>query len=125
MGFWIFVLIMVLLIPVTMIVFGRLFSKAAPKEINYMFGYRTKRFVMNDETWRFAYKYIGKLWYICGLIVLPISVVAMAFVFGKGTDIVGTVGGILTAVQMIPLIGSFIPTEKALKRNFDEYGRKI
>lgn len=39
MGFWIFVLIMVLLIPVTMIVFGRLFSKAAPKEINYMFGY--------------------------------------------------------------------------------------
>ena len=117
-------LIMVLLMPITMIVFGRLFSKTAPKEINYTFGYRTKRSMMNDETWRFAHKYIGKLWYICGLIVLPLSVVVMAFVFGKETDTVGTVGGILTVVQMIPLIGTIIPTEKALKRNFDEYGRR-
>ncbi len=125
MGFWIFMLIVVLLIPITMIVFGRLFSKSAPKKINYTFGYRTKRSMMNDETWRFANTYIGKLWYLCGIILLPLSVVAMVFVFGKGRDTVGTFGGILTLVQMIPLIGNIIPTEKALKRNFDEYGRKI
>ena len=34
MGFWIFVLIMVLLIPSVMIGFGRYFMKKAPNEIN-------------------------------------------------------------------------------------------
>ena len=69
-GFWVFMLIMVLLIPITMIVFGRLFSNKAPKDINYTFGYRTKRSMMNMETWKFAHEYIGKLWLICGLTLL-------------------------------------------------------
>ena len=34
MGFWIFMLIMDLLLPFTMIGFGRYFMKKAPKEIN-------------------------------------------------------------------------------------------
>ena len=49
-GFWVFMLIMVLLIPIIMITFGKLFSKKAPKDINYTFGYRTKRSMMNMET---------------------------------------------------------------------------
>ena len=39
MGFWIFMLIMDLLLPFTMIGFGRYFMKNAPKEINSVFGY--------------------------------------------------------------------------------------
>ncbi len=34
MGFWIFMMIVNLLIPLTMVVFGKYFSKKAPKEIN-------------------------------------------------------------------------------------------
>ena len=41
MGFWIFMLIMDLLIPFTMIGFGKMFLKKAPDQINYVFGYRT------------------------------------------------------------------------------------
>ena len=41
MGFWIFMLIMNLLIPVTMIGFGRLFMYKAPGAINVVYGYRT------------------------------------------------------------------------------------
>ena len=37
MGFWIFMLIMDLLLPFTMIGFGRYFMKNAPKEINSVF----------------------------------------------------------------------------------------
>ena len=124
MGFWVFMLIMVLLIPITMIIFGRLFLNKTPKDINYTFGYRTKRSMMNMETWKFAHEYIGKLWFICGLTLLLLSVVIMAFVFGKDSNTVGTVGGILTIVQMIPMIGTIIPTENALKKNFDEFGRR-
>ena len=39
MEFWIYMLIMDLLLPFTMIGFGRYFMKKAPKEINAMFGY--------------------------------------------------------------------------------------
>ena len=99
MGYWVFMLVMVLIMPITMIVFGRLFSNKAPKDINHTFGYRTKRSMMNKDTWKFAHAYIGKLWFICGLIL--ISVVIMALVLGKGTDTVGMVGAILTVVQMI------------------------
>lgn len=123
-GFWVFMLIMVLLIPIIMITFGKLFSKKAPKDINYTFGYRTKRSMMNMETWMFAHAYIGKLWFICGLLLFPLSAVVMTFMFGKGPDTVGIAGGILTIVQMIIVIGTILPTENALKKSFDEYGRR-
>ena len=124
MGYWVFMLVMVLIIPITMIVFGRLFSNKVPKDINHTFGYRTKRSMMNKDTWKFAHAYIGKLWFICGLILMPISVAIMVFVLGKGTDTVGTVGAILTVAQMIPMIGAIIPTEYALNKNFDKLGRR-
>lgn len=47
MGFWIFMLIMDLLIPFTMIGFGKMFLKKAPDQINYVFGYRTS---VNEES---------------------------------------------------------------------------
>ena len=124
MGFWVFMLIMTLLIPIMMIAFGKLFSKRAPKSINYAVGYRTKRSMMNMDTWKFAHAYFGRLWFICGLILLPISAVVMLLMLGKDDSTVGTVGEILTIVQLIPLIGAVIPTEKALKKNFDEFGRR-
>ena len=124
MGFSIFILIMVLLIPLTMIFFGWLLFRKTPKEINYVCGYRTKRSMMNEETWKFANQYFGKAWYLCGLISVPLSVMAITLVLGKGTETVGTIGGIITMLQMIPLVGAIIPTEIALKKNFDENGRR-
>ena len=124
MGFSIFILIMVLLIPLTMIFFGWLLCRKTPKEINYVYGYRTKRSMMNEETWRFANQYSGKAWYLCGLISVPLSMMAITIVLGKGTETVGTIGGIITMLQMIPLVGAIIPTEIALKKNFDENGRR-
>ena len=124
MGFSIFMLIMVLLIPLTMLFFGWLLFRKTPKEINYVYGYRTKRSMMNEETWKFANQYFGKAWYLCGLISVPLSVMAITLVLGKGTETVGTIGGIITMLQMIPLVGAIIPTEIALKKNFDENGKR-
>ena len=124
MGFWIFMLIMDLLIPFTMIGFGKYFLKTAPKEINAVFGYRTTMSMKNKDTWLFAHKYCGKIWYKVGLIMLPISFVIMLFVIGRTKDMIGMVGGIVCFVQMIPLVGTIIPTERALKMNFDENGNR-
>ena len=80
MGFWIFMLIMDLLLPFTMIGFGRYFMKKAPKEINSVFGYRTSMSMKNKDTWEFAHKYCGKVWYVCGMVMLPITVIFLFFV---------------------------------------------
>lgn len=122
MGFWVFMLISDLLIPAVMIGFGRVFLKHPPKEINGIYGYRTAMSMKNKETWEFAHKYCGKLWYVCGLALLPVTIAAMLLVLGKGEDTVGAVGAILCVIQMIPMIGSIFPTERALRKYFDKQG---
>ncbi len=95
MGFWCFMLAMDLIIPLSMIFLGKYFSKRAPKEINMLFGYRTARSMKNQDTWQFAHRYFGKLWYKMGLWLLILSVAAMLPGLGKDKDAVGTLGGIL------------------------------
>ena len=124
MGFWIFMLVMDLLIPFTLIGFGKCFLKTAPKEINTTFGYRTTMSMKNKDTWEFAHRYCGKIWYISGLVMLPISLIIMLVILGKTENIIGTIGSLVCVVQLIPLIGAIIPTERALKRNFDENGNR-
>ena len=124
MGFWIFMLLVDLMIPLTMLGFGRYFLKKAPKEINMIFGYRTAMSMKNRETWEFAHQYCGRIWYVCGWILLPVTVVSLLFTLGKGEDCVGSVGGIVCMVQMIPLIGSIFPTEIALHKHFDKDGKR-
>ena len=124
MGFWIFMLVMDLLIPVTMAGFGRAFLKKAPGQINYAFGYRTSMSMKNKDTWDYAHKFCGRLWYIAGLVLLPVTFIAMLFVLGKDEDTVGGLGGIISFIQMVPLIGSIIPTELALRKHFDKNGRR-
>ena len=91
---------------------------------NAVFGYRTTMSMKNRGTWEFAHKYCGKIWYVCGLIMLPITVLFLLLTIGKNEDYIGTVGEIIAMVQLIPLIGSIFPTEIALKKNFDENGKR-
>ena len=124
MGFWIFMLAMGLLFPVVMILFGTMFMKSAPKKINYIFGYRTDMSMKNRDTWEFAHKYIGRLWFRLGLLLIPITVIPMLFVIGKTENIVGAVGLIVGFINTIVLIVPIFFTEKALNRTFDKDGKR-
>lgn len=124
MGFWFFMLAMGLLIPAIMITFGLVFKRSAPKEINYIFGYRTDMSMKNKDTWEFAHKYIGKLWFCLGLLLIPITVIPMLFVVGGSEGVVGTVGLVVNFVNVIVLIAPIIPTERALNKTFDKDGNR-
>ncbi len=124
MGFWIFMVIMLLLIPITMIGFGKYFTKAAPKEINMVVGYRTSMSMKNKDTWCFAHNYFGKIWYNAGRFLL-LSVLLMCLVLGKSEDAIGYLGVVIMHVQMIFLVGAIFPTERALRKNFDKNGNYI
>lgn len=74
--------------------------KTSPKEINDIFGYRTDMSMKNIDIWNFAHKYLGKLWFYLGLILVPITAIPMLLVMGKGEDIVATVGSIVMVIDL-------------------------
>lgn len=124
MRFWIFMMLMTLQIPLAMIGFGKYFMKTSPKKINFIFGYRTNMSMKNKETWDFAHRYAGKIWYVTGWVTLLISLVAMLIVKNQDTDTISLLGGLLCLLQIIPLLLVIYPTEKALRRNFDNDGNR-
>ena len=122
MGFWLFMLLFVLLIPFTMIYFGRRFFKSPPGSINATFGYRSTMSMKNQETWKLAHTVCGRYWCRCGWILLPLSVVPMLFVIGRSTETIGYVGVITVFIQLVPMPCVLPVTEHALRKNFDKNG---
>ncbi len=125
MGFWLFMLVSALLIPATMLVFGRLFRTRPPQEINNLYGYRTARSMQNADTWRFAHAYCGRLWVRCGAIAAAVTAFAFALLFGRGVQMIGFFGGGLVWLQTALLVMTILPVERKLKQTFDEQGLRI
>ena len=124
MLFWLFCLCMDLLIPATMLMFGWIFQRRPPKRINGIYGYRTARSMKNQATWDFAHRTCGRLWSRLGLVLLPLSALVMLPVLGADTGTVGLWCGAVVLVQTAVLLGSIFPVERALKKEFDQFGRK-
>lgn len=122
MWFWWFIFCCDLLVPVAMIIGGRIMWKHPPKNINGLIGYRTSRSMKNIDTWIFAHNYCGKLWWKIGWITLvPSTFVHIPF-YGASDDIIGNFSLVLFTVQTIVLICSIFSTEKALKKAFTDEG---
>ncbi len=121
--FWAYMLVMALLLPVSMIAFGRWFEKGGPRKINGTVGYRTRRSMLSQETWVYAHRFFGRLWWILGWVLLPISVVVMIFFWGKDVETIGWAGLGVMMVQMVFLLLPMILTERALRARFDDFGR--
>ncbi|MET3617893.1 putative membrane protein [Peptoniphilus olsenii] len=123
MKFWVFMFVMLLIVPLSMIFVGNYFYNKPPKSISKRTGYRTKRSMKSNETWLFANKCMGRLWRKVGLLLI-LTLIPMLFVINKSEDYIGVVGGIISILQVIAIVGTIIPIEKALKENFDEEGNK-
>lgn len=124
MWFWWFMFVCNLLIPVILIIAGRMMWKRCPKKINTVYGYRTKRSMKNMDTWRFAHNYCGRLWWKIGWFSLFLSVVVQIPFFERSEDVIGIVGGIICMIQVVILIASIFPTEEALKKTFNDDGTR-
>jgi uncharacterized membrane protein len=127
MGLWIFIMLMNLITPLIMVGSGKLFSKSQPKTINWAFGYRTSMSMKNEETWRFAHEYCGKVWQKAGLVLLISTVIIMfllLLILGYESEIVGIYGTIIMCSQIVILLLTIIPTEKALRKEFDKDGNR-
>lgn len=124
MGFWVFMLIMVLLVPVIMLVFGKRFQDKPPQKINALYGYRTARSMRNQDTWTYAHQVCGSIWWTWGWALCVLSPLPQFFVIGHDKNAVGTAGSIVVAVQILCLCCSVFLVERALKKTFDQHGRR-
>lgn len=122
MWFWWFMLVSDLLIPVLMIISGRMMWKHPPKKINGIIGYRTARYMKNTATWKFANDYCGRLWWKTGWILLLPSVFILLPFYNHSEDMIGTAGGILCMIQCVILIIPIFFTERRLKKTFTDEG---
>ncbi len=123
-AYWVFMFLFSLMLPLTMIGFGLFFQQQAPGEINRSFGYRTRRSMKNPDTWSFAQRHIGKTWKWLGLVTLVLSIAVMLPLSGREIEQVGKIGSFTIGIQVVLLIGSVFPTEMALKRTFDDNGKR-
>lgn len=124
MWFLVFMLVVNLLLPFSMLGFGSLFYKKPPDKINSAFGYRTKLSMKNQETWEFAHRTCGRLWRVLGLVLLIITVIAMLFLLGKNMEITAFFATGILVFQLLVMLGSILPVERALKKRFDKDGRR-
>lgn len=124
MGIWIFMTLISLLIPFSMIFFGRYFKEGRPRKINNVVGYRTTMSMKNEDTWLFAHKYCGKLWIKIGTVMFFISLLLMLCFINSRKGFIENLGFILMLLQCGMLIFTVFPIEKALKKNFDKFGNR-
>jgi uncharacterized membrane protein len=113
-----FMFICAILIPVMMTVIGLLIKKYPPKKINSVIGYRTIRSMKSNQAWSFAHRRLAQLYIPTGIVTALISGAAILIFW----DYNETAFRIILAAQVIVLLLTVIPIEKALKKNFDENG---
>ena len=113
-----------LLIPVVVIVTGRIMWKHYPKNINGLVGYRTTLSMKNMDTWRFANEHCGRLWWKIGWIMIIPSALIHIPLYHSVENTIGIAGLILVAIQCFIMVASIYPTEKALKKHFNDDGTR-
>lgn len=125
MGYWLCMLVIVLIIPILIMIFGQHFCKeGAPKNINTVFGYRTQRSIKTWESWSYAHIQLGKIWKITGLILIPVSAGIFALTYKMNVDEISIFTILVQALQIIAIIITIAVVEVKLKKNFDDYGAR-
>lgn len=124
MVFWWVMMLCCMICPVIMIAGGWAMWKRTPEKINSNYGYRTKRSGKSIEAWTFANKDCGKRWWLWGWITLPAAAALMVPFYGKGETAVGISSSVIMVLECIVILATIIPTERALKNEFDEEGKR-
>lgn len=122
MWFWWFLFVCDLLVPVCMLVFGRMMQNHPPGKINGMIGYRTARSMKSRAAWEFAHAYCGRLWQKIGWVLLVLSAIVHIPFYNSTEDEIGVVSLVLCSLQCVILIISIFLTERQLKEKFTDDG---
>ena len=122
MGFWWFLFVCNLLIPIIMILSGYWMWKHCPSDINPILGYRTKRSMKNINTWKFAHDYAGQIWWKAGWILMILTIFVQLTLMNSNTDVTANLSMGVFFVQVLIMLFTIIPVESELKKKFNDDG---
>lgn len=111
-------------IPAIMLTLGILWKKNPPKNINGFYGYRTPRSMKSQEAWDFAQRYISNLYFTWGVICSVLTALVLSVYMGSG-DILEKMMIYVTIFQVACVVLPIVPTEIALRKNFDRDGKRL
>ncbi|MFA5561853.1 MAG: SdpI family protein [Eubacteriales bacterium] len=124
MWFWVMMFCFALFIPLVMLCMGFVMRHRPPKTINDFYGYRTALSKKNQDTWDFAHRKCGEVWWRAGWGLLVLTVAVQLPLLPHDKDTVSLWGLILCLVQCVLLILSVLPVERALRRTFHPDGSR-
>ena len=78
----------------------------------------------NQETWDFANNYCGRLWVKVGVVMTIISALVCVPYFFMSSGNATVIMCIAEVIQVVVLCWTIVPTERALKDNFDQDGNR-
>lgn len=110
----------VLSVPTIMLIFGWAFMKKPPKDINGFYGYRTTMSMKNQDTWEFAHRVCGRVWWRVGWVLSALSVALLCAV-----QLDWPLGILVLVAEGTALIATIFPVERALKKTFDKDGKRL
>lgn len=116
-------MISLFLLPLVMVLCGMSYVKRGPKRITRLQGYRSKMSMKNRDTWDFAHKHLGDLWFKLGAPLLAVTSVISLIVFRESNEKIMFWCCVIIAIQLAIMLFPIPLTEKALKENFDENGK--
>lgn len=76
----------------------------------------------NQDTWDFAQRHSGKIWAYGGMIQFAVFMLVILACFRLPSF--ETIVTVLFFVELIPLVLSIWPTERALRKQFDSLGNR-
>lgn len=89
--------------------------KFPPKNINYVYGYRTPASMKNQQTWDFSQRYSGIKMFQIGLFLMTISFINLFLNLTQGLQLIV---GLSLAVLSCGYL--FFTTERAIKKKFQK-----
>ena len=101
------------LVGVIFVATGFVMVKFPPKDINFLYGYRTSRSMKNQESWDFAQKYAAKEMMKTGFVLAASGLLSFIIDFGSSVNLL--VGILLVFLAVVILL---IRVEKAIKKRF-------
>ncbi|MCL2568493.1 MAG: SdpI family protein [Oscillospiraceae bacterium] len=109
------------MLPLILIVFGICALAVIPRKPNWIMGYRTPLACKNQDTWVFAHKHFGKQMIMFGFVYVLLSIERVLLVDNGASS--GMIG-VVIAAQVLAVLLALIPTEIALRKEFDQNGNR-
>lgn len=120
---WLFLTLIISIVPVGMIVMGRTFLKIRPSETNSRVYYRTERAMMTSETKRYAHKICGRYCFKTGVRLLFVVIILGLILLRHSLKIYEPTCGIILIIEMAMLLFAVPLTEYALEKKFGARSR--